>query len=174
MPRISDIWGFELPLFLVFIGLIIIVAAVRNTLGALTTQLASDLTGGSGSAQQVANSTGLAPLTGLVNQGGFLVWFGAILAIGLLGYIPKLELISRGLLGLVLLTLFLKSGTGFFSQLQQQLSSAPTPGPVPPAVPGNLPAFPVQSTSTATTQSGVTGAAALPGVGSLAPFVLGF
>ena len=66
------------------IGAILIVAAIRNSQGALFTALGTD-----------------AP--------GFIVWAAALFALGAIGFIPGLRPVSRGLLGLVLLVLILNN-----------------------------------------------------------------
>lgn len=82
-------------LALLFAGVVLLVAAVRNRQGDLFALVQGDL-------------------TGPVN---FFQWALAILVIGAIGYIPKLKGISVGLLALVLVSIFLRKGNGFFSQL---------------------------------------------------------
>jgi hypothetical protein len=51
----------------------------------------------------------------------FIPWFASLAFLWFLGFIPGFRPVSRGLILLVLLVLFLKRGTGFFSQLNRQL-----------------------------------------------------
>ena len=90
-----------MPLAFLIIGIAIGVTAFRGTYAQLGTLVANDFTG--------SNS--------------FLVWLGAILAIGLIGYIPGLEKPSRLMIALLLLVVFLKNG-GFFDKFKQAVSSA--------------------------------------------------
>jgi hypothetical protein len=69
-------------LIALFIGAILVVAAVRNSQGALFTALATDVP-------------------------AFVVWGAALLAIGAIGFVPALKPVSRGLLALVLTVLIL-------------------------------------------------------------------
>lgn len=66
------------------IGAVLIVAAIRNSHGALFSALAQDVP-------------------------GFVVWGAAILALALIGYIPGLKPISRALLALVFLVIILRN-----------------------------------------------------------------
>lgn len=90
-----------MPLAFLIIGLAIAVTAFRGTYGQFGTLVAKDFTG--------SNS--------------FLVWIGAIIAIGLLGYIPGLEKPSRLMIALLLLVVFLKNG-GVFDKFKQAVSTA--------------------------------------------------
>lgn len=69
-----------MPLFALFIGIIIIVAAFRNSHAALFGAIATD-----------------APK--------FIVWAAAIIALGVIGFIPGLKPVSRLLLALVIIVL---------------------------------------------------------------------
>lgn len=73
-----------MPLFALIIGVILIVAAVRNSQGALFKAIGQD-----------------AP--------SFLVWAAAILAIGAVGFIPGLKPVSRLLLALIVVVLFVNN-----------------------------------------------------------------
>jgi hypothetical protein len=64
------------------IGVVLIVAALRNSQGALATALIADVP-------------------------AFVVWGAALLAIGGIGFVPGLKPVSRGLLALVLVVLIL-------------------------------------------------------------------
>lgn len=83
-----------------FIGVILIVAAIRNSQGALFTALSTDVP-------------------------GFVVWAAAIFAIGAVGFIPGLKAPSRGLLALVLLVLILKNYQGIVSGFQSAWTNPP-------------------------------------------------
>lgn len=97
-----------MPFVLIIAGTVLLIAAVRNTQQQLFYLLASDFTG----------------------KDNFIFWFISILIIGAVGYIPKLKPVSDGFLILVILTLFLKRGTGFFDMFQAQIGSTQTARPV--------------------------------------------
>lgn len=99
-----------MPFVLVVAGLVIMISAVRGTEGELGHQLSSDMFG----------------------SGGYIYWGAAILAIGMIGYVPKLKGLSIAFLSLVLLSMIL-SNSGFFAQMQSQLANAQTA----PAAPAN-------------------------------------
>lgn len=87
--------------FLIIGGTILVVASARNTQGDLFTLLKNDL----------------------VNTNGptnFLYWYGAILGVGAVGYIPRLQPISDAFLVLIIIVLFIHN-SGFFAQLQKAL-----------------------------------------------------
>lgn len=107
-----------MPFVLIIIGLVLLVAAVRNSQDNLFALVQKDVTG----------------------QGNFLYWIASIGIIGAIGYVPKLKPISTALLGLIILVLFISKG-GFFEQFTTQLASTTTaPGPgtnaPSPATPG--------------------------------------
>lgn len=54
-------------------------------------------------------------------QGSFIPWIVSLGFLYAIGFIPGFRPVSRGLTVLVLVTLFLKRGTGFFDQLNRQL-----------------------------------------------------
>jgi len=89
------------------LGIVIIVAAIRNSQGALFSALGTDIP-------------------------GYVIWAAAIFAVGVVGYIPGLKNVSRGLLALVIVALILnnyqKILAGFQSAWQHPTPSAPTPG----------------------------------------------
>lgn len=63
-------------------------------------------------------------------RGSFLGWFISLVAVGALGYIQDLQQISRYLLALVILVLFL-SHKGFFEQFMAALNTGPKqPSPI--------------------------------------------
>lgn len=127
-----------MPFVLVTIGVVLLVASIRNTQGpgpgTLFTLVAGDFTG----------------------PNNFVYWFLAMMVIGMIGYVPKLKSFSIAMLSLVLVVLFLKKGTGFFSQFQSALSQTQT-------ATANL--------GTAGSSAGATSAASmLSGLPSLASF----
>ena len=91
------------------VGLVLVVSAARDTQDQLSTLVKGDFT----------TTTG---------KPGFLYWILAVMAVGAVGYIPKLEKFSNAALALVVLALFLnKNNRGFFSQFQQQLAAGTQP-----------------------------------------------
>lgn len=111
-----------MPFALIIIGVVLLVTSIRNTYGATTPQ------GGPGLGTLLQ-----ADFTGPNN---FVFWVVAILAIGALGYVPKLKGLSTAFLGLVIVVLFLTkgnpstgSGGGFFAQFSQGLSSTTSAQP---------------------------------------------
>ncbi len=87
-----------MPFLLVLIGAVLLVAAVRNTEGDLGNALAADVP-------------------------GFIKWALAIVAVGALGWVPGLRVISRWLLALVLVVIVLKN----YTQLFQGFTALKTP-----------------------------------------------
>lgn len=79
-------------------GVFFLVAGVRHQSGNALKLLKGDLVGGSDS---------------------YLVWVGAILLIGAIGYVDELKPISHAFLILVIIVLLLSNG-GFFGKLQSQ------------------------------------------------------
>lgn len=77
----------------ILIGALLIVAAIRNTQGDLFSALGADIP-------------------------AFGVWAAAILALALIGFVPGLKPISRGLLALVLLVIVLRNYQGIISGFQ--------------------------------------------------------
>ena len=99
-----------MPFALLIIGIFLLVAAVRGKEGDLFTLLRSDFTG----------------------ENNFIYWAVAILAIGMLGYIPRVKPISVALLALVMVVLVLKKGDpsqiggGFFDKFLAGVKSTTT------------------------------------------------
>jgi len=91
---------------LIIIGLVMVIAAVRNT---VTTQ---------------GNVEGLVPLVqgDFSGQNNFVYWVVSILIIGAIGYIPSMKNLSNAILALVIIVLFLSKG-GFFQQFQNALQT---------------------------------------------------
>jgi hypothetical protein len=101
-----------MPFVLILAGVVLIIAAVRNTQQDLFFLLAADFTG----------------------PHNFIFWFLSILVIGAIGYIPKAKPLSDGFLILVILVLFVRKGTGFFDMFNRQvgLTETSTPHVSPP------------------------------------------
>lgn len=100
-----------MPFALILIGVILLVAGIRNTYGMTTAN------GGKG-------------LLGLVEgdfQAGFIPWIVAIGLIGALGYVPKLRPLSIAFMTLLLLVLVI-SHNGVFAQLQQFVTGGAAAG----------------------------------------------
>lgn len=75
------------------IGAILIVAAFRNTQGALFSALGTDVP-------------------------KFVVWAAAIIALGAIGFVPGLKPVSRGLMTLVLVVIILRNYQGILKGFQ--------------------------------------------------------
>lgn len=73
-----------MALFALFIGVVLIVAAIRNSHGALFSALSTDVP-------------------------EFVTWAAAIVAIGIIGFVPGLKPVSRGLLALVIVVIILQN-----------------------------------------------------------------
>ena len=98
-----------MPFAFIIVGLVLLVAGVRGTNGQLTTLVKGDITG----------------------TNNFIHWILAILLIGSLGYIKKIQPLSRIFLVLIIIVLFL-SNKGVFASFNSQLfSPAATPSPTP-------------------------------------------
>lgn len=121
-----------MPFALLIIGIILLVAAVRDSQDDLFKLVKGDFTG----------------------PNNFVFWVVSLLIIGAVGYIPKLKPISVGFLTLVLLVLFLSRGNpqnatsgGFFEKFTaaikgtQSTSTASAPATAQ-TVSDNLPALP--------------------------------
>lgn len=92
-----------MPFILIIFGLLAIVVGVRGTWREFLDLLKGDFAG--------ANN--------------FFFWLVAIVAIGALGYLPRVRPISDALLVLVILVIFL-AHKGFFSQFQNVVKSTET------------------------------------------------
>ena len=97
-----------MPLVLIFIGAILMVSAFRNTQGSLASALMQDVP-------------------------AYLTWAAAIVAVGAIGFIPKLQPVSRALLALVLTVIVLRNYqaaiAGFQAVAQGAQPSTPPPTP---------------------------------------------
>lgn len=87
-----------MPFVLIIVGIVLVVASVRNTTDVLFTQVKGDFTG----------------------PNNFTYWMASILLIGAIGYIKPLQPLSRAFLVLVVVVLVLSHG-GLFAQLNAQL-----------------------------------------------------
>jgi uncharacterized membrane protein YgcG len=85
------------------IGVILIVAAIRNSQGALFTALATDVP-------------------------GFVVWAAAIVGVGAIGFIPGLKPASRGLLALVIVVLLVNNYQAIIAGFQGANKAATNAG----------------------------------------------
>jgi hypothetical protein len=90
-----------MPFVLLLIGLVLVVAAYRNTQGDLAAALAQDVP-------------------------GFLVWALAIVGVGALGWVPGMRPVSRSLMTLVLLVIVLKNYQAILAGFTG-LESTPSP-----------------------------------------------
>ena len=89
-----------MSLALIFSGVILLVAAVRNKQVDLFNLVKGDFSG----------------------SNNFVEWIVALMLVGALGYVPKLRPLSIALLALILVVIFLKKGTGFFDQLTKAVA----------------------------------------------------
>ncbi len=88
-----------MSLVALIVGVVLIVSAIRNSQGALFTALGTDVP-------------------------AFVVWGAAILALGMIGFIPGLKPISRGLLALVFVVIFVRNYAGIIAGFKA-VSTAP-------------------------------------------------
>lgn len=88
-----------MTLAILLIGVIILVAAFRDTQGSLFSALGTD-----------------------VPQ--FVVWAAAIVALGVIGFIPGLKPVSRGLLALVLVVIIMRNYQGILAGFQNAWQSS--------------------------------------------------
>lgn len=93
-----------MTLVLLFIGIIIVVAAFRNSQGALFTALYEDVP-------------------------GYVTWAAAIFAIGAVGFIPGLRPVSRGILALVIVVIVLRNYQNIIKGFQDVWQNPPTATP---------------------------------------------
>jgi hypothetical protein len=106
-------------LFALIVGLVLIVAAVRNAQGALFASLYADVP-------------------------DFVVWAAAIFAIGAIGFIPGLKPVSRGLLALIVVVLVMNNYKNILSGFQETWQKPTEADPVahgeahPAAASGNF------------------------------------
>jgi hypothetical protein len=109
-----------MPFALLMIGIVLVIAGIRNTQDDLFALVKGDFTG----------------------QANFIYWVISILIIGAVGYVPKLKPVSTGFLVLVILVLFLKRGDpkgvggGFFEKFTAALNITQQPASLAGVVPG--------------------------------------
>ena len=96
-----------MPAILIVVGIVLAVAAIRNTQGNLGTALETDLP-------------------------GFFKWGLAVGAVGGLGYVPGMQTLSRWLLGLILLVIVLVNYQKFLAGFTTLETSPPTGGAAAP------------------------------------------
>lgn len=113
-----------MPFVFIVVGIGLVVVAIRGTQATAFQLLQSEFSG----------------------PNSFVKWALAIFILGGLGYIPVIRPITRALLLLVVLVIFLKNGTGLFAQFNSQIAN-----PISPPAP---------STGTATTPASGTGTGA--------------
>lgn len=108
-----------MPFILILIGILMLVAGIRNKSGQLIATVGDEFSG----------------------PGNFFYWIVALLLIGSLGYIDKVRPVSDALLALIIVALLLgagkptQTGGGVFTQLQAALTSTQTPSA--PSITGN-------------------------------------
>lgn len=93
---------------LVIIGLLMVITGARGTYAQFGSQVASEFTAQPGGGPS------------------FTTWLLAIAAVGAIGYIPTLQIISRWLMALVIIVIVL-ANKGFFAKLQQSVNQSPVP-----------------------------------------------
>ena len=95
-----------MPFALLFIGIVLLVASIRNTQNSLVALLIGDFSG----------------------TGNFFYWVVALIVVGAVGYIPKAKPVSDALLILILLALVLTAGkAGVFNQVTSALGTTGSP-----------------------------------------------
>jgi hypothetical protein len=91
-------------LALVTVGILMVVTGGRGTYAQFGTLLANEFQG----------------------PNNFVYWLIALGSVGAIGYVQELKTISRLLMTLVIIVLFLKQQGGFFSQFKTALAQGPT------------------------------------------------
>lgn len=94
-----------MPLLLIAIGIVLMISAVKGTTSQLFTLLQGDLTG----------------------PNNYLIWLGAVIGVGLFGYVRPLRPIAGAMLVLIVTAMVL-SNKGFFAQFASAFEST-TSGP---------------------------------------------
>lgn len=138
---------------LVLIGLLMVITGGRGTYAQFGTLVAGEFTG------PIIPPKGQAP--------NFATWLIALSAVGALGYIQTLQTISRLLMTLIILSIFL-SQKGFFAQFQAALKAGPK---APNALTSNSTPAVSQSSSAATISGAIT--SNQTGVGGSTPATAG-
>jgi hypothetical protein len=136
-----------MPMILIFVAVILIVAAWNNSQGTLASNLAADAT-------------------------GFAKWFAALAVVGGLQWVPGLQTIARWLIGLMLLVLVVTKYQQIFAGFTDLASTAGT-APAGPASPAA--AYVANPSNPQITQAGVAGTtgnvnAAQPASAPASPF----
>jgi hypothetical protein len=131
-----------MPFVLIFIGLVLVIAAIEGTEQALGAQLKKDFSG----------------------QGSFLLWAAAIVAVGSIGYVPELKRFSDTFLVLLLVSLLFSNPTALGNIASQIQTAAASPAPEQAADASAAPGAPASSTSSASSGSAL---ASIPVIGGL-------
>jgi len=138
-----------MALALLLVGILITVSALKGTEHELASKLEGDLTGAD----------------------GFIVWFGAILTLGAIGYIPGLQQVTRWMIALVCVVIVL-SNQGIVDNLFQAFQMTDQTGAAPAAAPpAPAPATPAAAPAASSSSSG--GSGILGAIGSIAGGLLG-
>jgi hypothetical protein len=103
-----------MPFVFIIIGVGFVVIAIRGTQATAFQLLQSEFSG----------------------PNSFIKWALAIFILGAVGYIPTIRPVTRALLALVLLVIFLVNGKGLFAQFNNQIAN-PTAPPPQPSTAGN-------------------------------------
>lgn len=93
-----------MPFVFIVIGIGLVVVAIRGTQADAFALLRSEFSG----------------------PNSFIKWALAIFILGAVGYIPKIQPVTRALLILVILAIFLKNGNGLFASFNNQVAAAGT------------------------------------------------
>jgi hypothetical protein len=120
-----------MPFVLIIIGVILPITAIKNTQGNLATALETDVPASA-------------------------KWVGAMAVVGSLGYVPGMAVVSRWLLGLVLVVIVL----GNYAKLFAGLSDAFTATAAPAGATTPAQAYVANPTSPGITQADITGTTA--------------
>lgn len=131
-----------MPLLLLIVGGALLVSALRNSQGDLYNLLVTDLP-------------------------GFAKWAAAIVAIGMIGYIPGAQKISWLLLAIVIFVV-IASNQGVFANLANTLSNLPQASSTQAIIPQPLGSLPVQLNVTAGSSTAGSAAGTLSSAASLA------
>jgi hypothetical protein len=91
-----------MTLIALLIGVVLVVAAFRGTASTLFNALGTDVP-------------------------AYVIWAAAIVAVGVIGYIPGLKPVSRGLLALVLVVIILNNYQSILNNFQSVASASTTP-----------------------------------------------
>lgn len=90
-----------MPFALIAIGLLLVIAAYNNTQDVLGGQLKKDFSGST----------------------GFVYWIAAIIIVGAIGYMKPMQTVSRAMLALILVVVFL-TNSGVFAQFNAALAGS--------------------------------------------------